>query len=274
MSTILDQILETKRAEVAERKARIHVNYSSAGEEDPESAYELDVAFMPGPRSFASALRRKIAEGGYGLIAEIKKASPSKGLIRPDFDPAAHARAYAAGGAACLSVLTDHQYFQGHEDYLKAARAACTLPVLRKDFMIDPWQAHESREIGADAILLIVAALEDGQMAEIEAAAMEQNLEVLVEVHDAMELERALRLKSRLIGVNNRNLKDFVVDVERTIDVLRHAPDDCLFVAESGIATHADITRLADHGVRCFLVGESLMRQSDVEAATRKLLQG
>ena len=272
MSTILDQILETKRAEVAERKARAFAPYAHAP--DPAEAYALDLAFSVHPRSFASALRRKVAGGGYGLIAEIKKASPSKGLIRADFDPAAHARAYEAGGAACLSVLTDHQYFQGHEDYLRTARAACSLPVLRKDFMIDPWQALESAMMGADAILLIVAALEDGQMAEIEAAAMEQNLEVLIEVHDQAELERALKLRSRLIGINNRNLKDFVVDVNKTIDVLRNAPPDCLFVAESGIATHSDIIHLATHGVRSFLVGESLMRQDDVEAATRMLLTG
>ena len=281
MSTILDRILETKRAEVAERKARqleeARPSFAELGVTDPAEIAEgfaVEASFAGEMRSFAAALRRKIAEGSYGLIAEIKKASPSKGLIRPDFDPAAHARAYEAGGAACLSVLTDHQYFQGHEDYLRAARAACSLPVLRKDFMIDPWQAQESRRMGADAILLIVAALEDGQMAEIEAAAIGYNLEVLVEVHDVHELERALKLKSRLIGVNNRNLKDFVVDVERTIEVLRHAPANCLFVAESGISTHDDIRRLADHGVRCFLVGESLMRQDDVEAATRKLLQG
>jgi indole-3-glycerol phosphate synthase len=272
MTTILDQILETKRAEVAERKARAFQSYRD--EPDPSEAYSIDIALTTSSRSFASALRRKVAEGGYGLIAEIKKASPSKGMIRADFDPAAHARAYEAGGAACLSVLTDHQFFQGHEDYLRAARAACTLPVLRKDFMIDPWQALETAAIGADAILLIVAALEDSQMAEIESAAIEQNLEVLVEVHDEQELERALRLKSRLIGVNNRNLKDFVVDVERTITVLQNAPADCLFVAESGITTHADVRHLASHGVNCFLVGESLMRQDDVEAATRRLLTG
>jgi indole-3-glycerol phosphate synthase len=272
MTTILDQILETKRAEVAERKACAFASY--AHEADPAEAYALDLVFSVQPRSFAAALRRKVSDGGYGLIAEIKKASPSKGLIRADFDPVAHARAYEAGGAACLSVLTDHHYFQGHEDYLRAARAACSLPVLRKDFMIDPWQALESAEMGADAILLIVAALEDGQMAEIEAAAMEWNLEVLVEVHDEAELERALKLKSRLIGVNNRNLKDFVVDVDHTINVLRQAPPDCLFVAESGISTHDDVRHLATHGVHCFLVGESLMRQADVEAATRMLLTG
>ncbi|MBC9031940.1 indole-3-glycerol phosphate synthase TrpC [Sphingomonas sp. JC676] len=278
MSTILDQILETKRREVAERKERWRAEYRN-DPDWPMTDVQADAllgaeASLRELRGFKWALKRKIAAGGYGLIAEIKKASPSKGLIRPDFDPAAHAHAYQAGGAACLSVLTDQEYFQGHEDYLVTARAACDLPVLRKDFMVDPWQVAESRLIGADAILIIVAALEDGQMAEIEAAAIAQNMDVLVEVHDVHELERALKLKSRLIGVNNRNLKDFVVDVERTIEVLRNAPADCLFVAESGISTHDDIRRLADHGVRCFLVGESLMRQPDVEAATRKLLEG
>jgi indole-3-glycerol phosphate synthase len=221
------------------------------------------------PREFRAALD---AAPGYGLIAEIKKASPSKGLIRADFDPAAHARAYAAGGAACLSVLTDADYFQGHEDYLMAARAACDLPVIRKDFMIDPWQVAEARAIGADAILIIAAALDDGAMAEIEAAAIERGMDVLVEVHDAHELARALRLKSRLIGVNNRNLRDFSVSFERTYELVGSAPAGCTFVAESGLTSHADLAAMAAHGVRCFLVGESLMRQADVAAATRELL--
>ncbi len=255
MPTILDRILETKRAEVAERKAQ------------PQP--------RPGPtapRGFKAALDAKVAAGGYGLIAEIKKASPSKGLIRPDFDPPAHARAYQAGGAACLSVLTDRDYFQGHEDYLIAARAACTLPVIRKDFMVDPWQVEESRAIGADAILIIVAALDDGQMAEIEAAAIEQGMDALVEVHDAHELERALALRSRLIGVNNRNLKTFEVDLQKTYDLVRHAPAGCTFVAESGLTTRADLDAMAEHGIACFLIGEALMRQDDVAAATRALV--
>ncbi|RYD49306.1 MAG: indole-3-glycerol phosphate synthase TrpC, partial [Sphingomonadales bacterium] len=226
------------------------------------------------PRGFQLALEHKIANGGFGLIAEIKKASPSKGLIREDFYPAAHASAYEAGGAACLSVLTDKQYFQGSARYLIEARDACALPVLRKDFMIDPWQAAESRMMGADAILIIVAALDDGQMAEIESAAMAQGMDVLVEVHDEKELERAYRLKSRLIGVNNRNLKDFVVDFDRTLEVLKDAPPGCLFVAESGITGHEDVRHLADNGIKCFLVGEALMRQPDIEAATRELLGG
>lgn len=253
--TILDKILETKRAEVAERRR-------AAVERPAPSA----------PRGFKAALDARVAAGGYGLIAEIKKASPSKGLIRPDFDPPAHARAYQAGGAACLSVLTDQEYFQGHEDYLVAARAACDLPVIRKDFMVDPWQVAESRGIGADAILIIVAALEGGQMAEIEAAALEQGMDVLVEVHDADELDRALRLRSRLIGVNNRNLKTFEVDLQKTYELVRHSPKDCTFVAESGLTSRADLDAMAERDIRCFLIGESLMRQEDVEAATRALV--
>lgn len=255
MSTILDTIIATKRTEVAARKAA-------------RPAWPTPTA----PRGFKAALDARAAAGGYGLIAEIKKASPSKGLIRADFDPPAHARAYAAGGAACLSVLTDQEYFQGHEDYLIAARAACDLPVIRKDFLIDPWQVEESRAIGADAILIIVSALDDGQMAEIEAAAIEQGMDALVEVHDADELERALKLKSRLIGVNNRNLKTFEVDVQKTYDLVRHAPKDCTFVAESGLNNRADLDAMAEHDIRCFLIGESLMRQADVEAATRALV--
>lgn len=255
MSTILDRILATKRDEVAARRAT-------------PRGYP-----PPGPvRGFKAALDARAAAGGYGLIAEIKKASPSKGLIRADFDPPAHARAYAAGGAACLSVLTDAPYFQGHEDYLVAARAAVSLPVLRKDFMIDPWQVEEARAIGADAILIIVAALGDAQMAEIEAAAIERGMDVLVEVHDAEELERALALRSRLIGVNNRNLKTFEVDMQKTYELVRHAPADCTFVAESGLTVRADLDAMAEHGIRCFLVGEALMRQRDVEAATRALV--
>ena len=255
MSTILDTIIATKRTEVAARKA--------APRARPEPT---------APRGFKAALDARAAAGGYGLIAEIKKASPSKGLIRADFDPPAHARAYAAGGAACLSVLTDQEYFQGHEDYLVAARAACNLPVIRKDFLIDPWQVEESRAMGADAILIIVSALDDNQMAEIEAAAIAQGMDALVEVHVAEELERALKLKSRLIGVNNRNLKTFEVDVQKTYDLVRHAPKDCTFVAESGLNNRADLDAMAEYDIRCFLIGESLMRQADVEAATRALV--
>ncbi len=256
----LDKILAVKRDEVAARKVTTSLADLSA----------RALAQTP-PRGFRAALDAKAATG-YGLIAEIKKASPSKGLIRADFDPAAHARAYAAGGAACLSVLTDAEFFQGHEDYLIAARAACNLPVLRKDFMVDPWQVIEARSIGADAILIIVAALEDAQMAEIEDAAIGLGMDVLVEVHDADELDRALALKSRLIGVNNRNLKDFSVSFDRTYELVGSAPAGCTFVAESGLTTRADLDAMADHGVRCFLIGEALMRQNDVEAATRAMI--
>ncbi|MEN2712638.1 indole-3-glycerol phosphate synthase TrpC [Sphingomonas sp. NPDC092331] len=261
MSTILDKIIATKHDEIAARRRAASV----------ADLHGLALTRTP-PRGFRAALDARAAAGGYGLIAEIKKASPSKGLIRADFDPPAHARAYQAGGAACLSVLTDLEYFQGHEEYLIAARAACDLPVIRKDFMVDPWQALESRAIGADAILIIVAALEDAQMAEIEDAALGLGMDVLVEVHDAAELERALRLRSRLIGVNNRNLKTFEVDVQKTYELVAHAPADCTFVAESGLNGRADLDAMAAHGIRCFLIGESLMRQDDVEAATRALV--
>lgn len=258
----LTQILETKAGEVAARRAQ-------------RTLADLDAVDAGPVRGFAAALRRKIDAGGYGLIAEVKKASPSKGLIREDFSPADHARAYAAGGAGCLSVLTDAPYFQGHEDFLIAARAACPLPVLRKDFMIDPWQVAEARAIGADAILIIVAALDDGAMREIEAAAVERGMDVLVEVHDEAELDRALtQLRSRLIGVNNRDLRSFETDLGVTERLAKLVPAGTLLVGESGIASHADCARLAQSGVRAFLVGESLMRHADVEAATRALLLG
>jgi indole-3-glycerol phosphate synthase len=258
----LTQILETKAGEVAERRKI-------------RSVTDLDAVAASPVRGFHAALQAKIDAGGFALIAEIKKASPSKGLIREDFNPTDHARAYAAGGAACLSVLTDAPYFQGHEDYLVAARAACALPVLRKDFMIDPWQVAEARAIGADAILIIVAALDDGAMREIEAAAIERRMDVLVEVHDEAELDRALgTLRSRLIGVNNRDLRTFETDLGVTERLARLVPPETLLVGESGIATHADCQRLAQSGVRTFLVGESLMRQDDVVAATSALLEG
>ncbi|MCW1384392.1 indole-3-glycerol phosphate synthase TrpC [Novosphingobium sp. KCTC 2891] len=262
MTDKLTEICDTKRDEVAARKtsATLADLAARASEQTP-------------PRGFEAALRRRAATG-YALIAEIKKASPSKGLIRPDFAPADHARAYQAGGAACLSVLTDAPYFQGHEDYLVQARAACDLPVIRKDFMVDPWQCAEARAIGADAILIIVAALEDAQMVEIEAAARESGMDVLVEVHNEAEMERAARLRSRLIGVNNRDLKRFVTDLAVTERLAPLAPEGTLLVAESGINSHADLVRLEKCGARTFLVGESLMRQQDVTAATRALLEG
>jgi indole-3-glycerol phosphate synthase len=262
MTDKLAEICANKREEVAARKARATIS-------------DLDRAARSSTpvRGFRAALEAKAASG-FGLIAEIKRASPSKGLIRPDFRPAEHAIAYQQGGAACLSVLTDAPYFQGHEDYLMDARAACELPVLRKDFTVDPWQVAEARAIGADAILIIVAALADAEMAEIEAAALERGMDVLVEVHDEAEMARAAGLRSRLIGVNNRDLRTFRTDLGTTERLAPLAPEGALLVGESGINSHADCERLAAAGVRCFLVGESLMRQDDVAQATRELLDG
>ena len=262
MTDKLAEICATKREEVAARKASTSLSELAAR-----------AATQSAPRGFEAALRAKAAHG-FALIAEVKKASPSKGLIRAEFDPAAHAAAYQAGGAACLSVLTDAPYFQGHEDFLIAARKACDLPVLRKDFMVDPWQVLEARSIGADAILIIVAALDDGAMAEIEAAALDHGMNVLVEVHHEAELDRAARLGSRLIGVNNRDLKRFVTDLATTERLAPLAPTGTLVVSESGINAHADLLRLEASGIRTFLVGESLMRQADLAAATRTLLNG
>ena len=258
----LAEICSVKREEVTLRKAAISL-----------SELESRIQEQSAPRGFRDALSKAQLDG-FGLIAEIKRASPSKGLIREDFAPADHARAYAEGGASCLSVLTDAPHFQGHEDFLVAARAACALPVLRKDFMVDPWQIVESRSIGADAILIIVAALDDGAMSEIEAAAIEHGMDVLVEVHDETEMERAARLSSRLIGVNNRDLRTFTTDLAATERLAPLAPENALLVGESGIATHADCERLAGVGVRSFLVGESLMRQANVASATKALLFG
>ena len=263
MADKLTEICDTKRTEVAARKPLASL-----------SDLDARASGQSAPRGFRAALEAKLSAGRYGLIAEIKKASPSKGLIRPDFHPTQHARQYEAGGAACLSVLTDAPYFQGHEDFLVEARAACALPVLRKDFIVDPWQVAEARAIGADAILIIVAALDDTLMAEIEAAALERGMDVLVEVHNEDEMARAARLKSRLIGVNNRDLKRFVTDLGTTERLAALAPEGTLLVSESGINHHADLLRLEACGARCFLVGESLMRQDDVTAATRALLHG
>lgn len=262
MSDKLIEICNAKRTEVARRKA-------------VRSLAELDAAAatQTPPRGFRRALEAKAALG-FALIAEIKKASPSKGLIRQYFDPPVHARDYEAGGAACLSVLTDEPYFQGHDEYLVAARAACSLPALRKDFMVDPWQVAEARALGADAVLIIVAALDDAMMHEIEQAALARAMDVLVEVHDEAELERALHLQSRLIGVNNRDLRRFSTDLATTERLAPLMPEGTLLVSESGINSHADLVRLAACGARAFLVGESLMRQPDIVTATRDLLQG
>ena len=261
MNDVLAKICEDKRRHI-EAQRRDH----------PLSDLEAAAKSAEPPRGFARALRKAVSAGRYGLIAEIKKASPSKGLIRANFDPAALARAYAAGGASCLSVLTDIPYFQGDDSDLIAARSAIDLPVLRKDFMLNPYQIVESRSLGADCILLIMAALEDGQAEELAMSAADLGMDVLVEVHDGAELERALHLPTDLIGVNNRNLKTLGVDIAMTEALADLVPDDRLLISESGLYTPADLSRMAEVGARCFLVGESLMRQDDVEAATRCLL--
>ncbi len=238
-----------------------------------EAALAQAAAEADPPRPFAQALAEASTDG-FALIAEIKKASPSAGLIRPDFDPGALARAYAAGGATCLSVLTEQHWFQGHDPFLQQARAACTLPALRKDFMVDPWQIVESRALGADAVLLILAGLEDGMAREMLTRARALGMAALVEVHDAPELDRALALGADLVGINNRNLRTLTVDVATTEALAPRLPAGVRAVGESGLKTHADLRRLAAAGVRAFLVGESLMRQKDVTAATRWLLLG
>jgi len=260
MSDVLAEICANKRILVASRKAK-----------RPLSAVVRAAKTAGEPRGFRDALRAA-SETGYGLIAEIKRASPSKGLIRADFDPKVLAQAYEHGGANCLSVLTDAPYFMGKDDYLGSARNASALPVLRKDFMLDPYQIVESRALGADCVLLIMAALEDSQAKELEAASLELGMDVLVEVHDEEELERALELKSGLIGINNRNLKTLKVDIAMTERLAPKVPDDRTVISESGLYEATDLARMANVGARCFLVGESLMRQADVERAVRDLL--
>jgi indole-3-glycerol phosphate synthase len=259
----LARICADTLAEVARRKA-----------EQGIEALRAKIHAAPPTRGFGAALMAATADGGFSLIAEIKKASPSGGLIRPVFDPPALAKAYQDGGATCLSVLTDGPHFQGSPADLKAVRAAVKLPILRKDFILDPWQVYESRQMGADCILLIMAALTDPQAVELERLARALDMDVLVEVHDAAELQRALGLQSKLLGVNARNLKTLKTDLETVIALGPQVPPDRFLIAESGLRTHEDLQRMARIGVHCFLVGESLMRQEDLTAATRTLLHG
>jgi indole-3-glycerol phosphate synthase len=261
MSDVLARICADKRRHVEAMR-----------EAHPLAEIERRAAAASPPRGFKAALERRIAEGGLALIAEIKKASPSKGLIRADFEPAALARAYALGGASCLSVLTDEPYFQGRDAYLNLARSAVDLPCLRKDFMLEPYQILESRALGADCVLLIMAALTDDEAQNLARLAHDLAMDVLVEVHDGGELDRALMIEADLVGINNRNLKTLAVDIATTEALAPRVPADRLLVAESGLYDHADLERMAEVGARAFLVGESLMREADVSAATRRLL--
>jgi indole-3-glycerol phosphate synthase len=260
MTDILERILERKVEEVAERRLRV-----------PLAELQARSAGLPATRGFVAAIEQRIDTGHAAVIAEVKKASPSKGVIRADFDPAAIARSYAAAGATCLSVLTDRDFFQGSEACLQQARDACDLPILRKDFIVDPYQAHEARAIGADCILLIVAALDDGPLLELTLLAAELGLDVLCEVHDADELERAQALPVQLIGVNNRNLRSFETSIETSIDLQQSVEYDRIVVAESGIRTPADVARLRAGGIHAFLVGEAFMRTDDPGRELRRL---
>ena len=252
MSDILNKIIAVKHEEIAAAQRRL-----------PLSVIRADAESRVLTRDFEGALREKIAAGDPAVIAEVKKASPSKGVIRADFIPADIAQSYAEGGAACLSVLTDKQFFQGSVDYLKQARASVGLPVLRKDFIVDPYQVYESRAMGADCILLIAAALDDGQMAALEAIAFDLDMAVLVEVHDGAELQRALKLRTPLVGINNRNLRTFEVTLDTTLSLLADVPDDRLLVTESGILVQEDVERMREAGVNAFLVGEAFMRAEE-----------
>ncbi len=262
MADILQRILETKRGEIEAARRVL-----------PQDELEARARAAPAPRDFVGALRAKIAAGRTAVIAEIKRASPSKGLLRADFDPAAIARSYEAGGAACLSVLTDRQYFQGAPEHLVAARAACALPVLRKDFVIEPYQLYESRAMGADCILLIAAALQAETMRELEAIALSLGMAVLVEVHDSVELDAALTLSTPLIGINNRDLRSFETRLETTLSLRSRIPRARIPVSESGISGGADVSRLRLAGVDCLLIGERFMRATDPGKALAELLE-
>jgi len=262
MTDILDKIIAVKRDEISAARRRRDL-----------PSLRRDAESLGGLRDFVAALRAKVGAGKPGVIAEVKKASPSKGVLRERFAPAEIAASYAEHGAACLSVLTDVQFFQGGNAYLEQARAACALPVLRKDFIVDPYQIYEARAIGADCILLIVACLDDGLMAELEAQARELGMAVLVEVHDGAELDRALRLQTPLVGVNNRNLRSFEVTLATTLGLLKHVPADRLLVTESGILAKSDVKRLRDADVHAFLVGEAFMRAADPGVALADLFQ-
>jgi indole-3-glycerol phosphate synthase len=260
MSDILERIVAVKRDEIAAAKARRN-----------EASLRADAEARRDVRGFEAALRRRVAAGRPAVIAEVKKASPSKGVLREHFAPAEIAASYERGGAACLSVLTDERFFQGAAAYLQQARAACSLPVLRKDFMVDPYQVFEARTMGADCILLIVACLDDGLLADLEAQALALGMGVLVEVHDRAELDRARRLKTPLVGINNRNLRSFEVSLDTTLGLLPHVPADRLLVTESGILARPDVQRMRSAGVHAFLVGEAFMRAADPGEALAEL---